>query len=641
MWDGVDAIAWRLLRHNHGRATDTPGLLRACADPDAAVAAEAVDDLDYTIYHQGGWICPTAPAALPFLVALAADPAVAVRVEIIELVARIAGEARTVRLDRVDDAWPAALASATAEILALLDDVDVSVRRAAAYLVGVGGLDATAAVPALWRRLAAEPDRVTRWDLVMSLGSAGADPADLRRLAGHDDLQVRLAAAHALSLGGHDSSPNLEFLQRAVSDRDAAAWSDTAWLGPGPAAIVAETGRLLRGDPELAAAYTIAIGRDGHLEHRIAALAEAADLLVTWRTLTDPLVPFLGERLGDTAAEARFRAAYLLACVEPHAYGARLAELAIDDTLWGSRDRTTAGDAAVWALARGRDLRAVPGLRERLLGGRLGFAPHAEYCCPGIPFRFDLPGIHEVVAALAPTPDLLDAVITAIDRAVVGPDPGIAAVLCDPLGTWGPDAAAAVPSLRRLLTDSPERWQAVAAATALGRIGPGAVPAADDIKALAATGAAEAAVAWWRITAEPRPALALLAADAPALRALARFGPLAASAADRVRASLHSADTWVQVEAAHALARITGDTEASVAVLTQVAAPLIEGAFMPVHQAALKYLADLRAPAHDLATAVLERTRRFRYTGSWRAFDEDQTACTAAHTILSGTTGAP
>jgi hypothetical protein len=429
-----------------------------------------------------------------------------------------------------------------------------------------------------------------------------------------------------------------------VSEPDSAGWADSAWFGPSPTAILHATGGLLRTDPAASAAYAIGLSRHADVNRRVAALGDAADALATWRTVTGTLVPFLGTQLGADHPEIRFRAAYLLACVDPATYADRLAELADDDAVRDGPSHATVGDAAVWALARRSDLRVRPGLRERLLGVRLGFGTRSEHCGYSRAFWFRVPGIHEVLAALGPADGLLDAVVTALDRAVAGPDPGLAAILCQPLGAWGPAAGAAVPPLRRLLTTAPERWQATAAAVALGRIGSGAAVAASELVALARSGAAEAAVAWWRVTGDALSAVDLVALDrgghAP-LRWLAEFGRLAAHRVDHVRVLLGSDDEWKRVEAAHALVCIGGEPETAVAVLTEVARPLADGVVLPVRLVALRYLAEIAASAHeiagpapDIARAVLARSERLRYAGSWRAFDDDETACAAARTIL-------
>jgi hypothetical protein len=268
--------------------------------------------------------------------------------------------------------------------------------------------------------------------------------------------------------------------------------------------------------------------------------------------------------------------AYLLACIEAQAHGARLAELATDETVQNSRTRTMVGDAAVWALTRQRDSRAVPALRARLLGGRLGFASRSEHSGYGTRFWFRLPGIHEVLAAFGPAPELLRR------------------------GRCRDRQGGRRPRSRR-------RCRALRAA---GHVEPG------------------------RGTRGTR-----TASDAErTVGAMASGRGGDRSRPDRtyqVRSMLDSTEPWVRVEAAHALTRITGDTDAAVAVLTQAAAPLADGAFLPVRLAALRYLAELRIPAHDLATAVLHREKRFRYAGSWRGFQDDQTACAAALAILA------
>src|SRR5215475_13844742 len=89
MWAGLDAIDWSGLKHNYGTADGIPPLLRACASADLEVAVKAYSEVENFLYHQGGWVCPAASAALPFLVRLAADPGVRVRPAVIETIARL------------------------------------------------------------------------------------------------------------------------------------------------------------------------------------------------------------------------------------------------------------------------------------------------------------------------------------------------------------------------------------------------------------------------------------------------------------------------------------------------------------------------------------------------------------------------
>jgi hypothetical protein len=107
--DDLNRVGWAGLRPNCGAATDVPELLRACAGGDRQAAVGAVGKLDDSLYYQGGWVCPAASAALPFLVRLAADPEVKVRVMVLDLIARIAAQVSEVAAGQVDPGWPGAL----------------------------------------------------------------------------------------------------------------------------------------------------------------------------------------------------------------------------------------------------------------------------------------------------------------------------------------------------------------------------------------------------------------------------------------------------------------------------------------------------------------------------------------------------
>lgn len=72
-WEQLDAVDWAALEHHHGSAEDVPGLFRRCAGPDPDDAAAASHRLRSTLYHQGGWICSAASAALPFPVEVGRD----------------------------------------------------------------------------------------------------------------------------------------------------------------------------------------------------------------------------------------------------------------------------------------------------------------------------------------------------------------------------------------------------------------------------------------------------------------------------------------------------------------------------------------------------------------------------------------
>ena len=70
---GLDAVDWAALRHAYGSAEDVPRALRDAAADDARRAAEALDHLCHSVYHQGTLYSAT-PHTVPFLARLATEP---------------------------------------------------------------------------------------------------------------------------------------------------------------------------------------------------------------------------------------------------------------------------------------------------------------------------------------------------------------------------------------------------------------------------------------------------------------------------------------------------------------------------------------------------------------------------------------
>ncbi|MDQ1646875.1 MAG: hypothetical protein QOJ50_3059, partial [Cryptosporangiaceae bacterium] len=477
-------------------------------------------------------------------------------------------------------------------------------------------------------------------------GSATADlTAELHGLLHDEDPQLRLAAVHALAAAEPAAaSRELGTLIEAVLRDDAAGWQSSAWIGGARETIVHATGQLLRRDPVAAAAFTIGAGRSPDAGQRIAALGLAAGLLAEWRTVAATVLPYAGGQLEAAEAEARYRAAYVLGCLgaEGAAYAGRLAELSGDEAGRDSRLCYTVGDAAVWALARQHDPRCLPGLSGRLTGDRLGFDDRSSHSPRDAPaFWFSQPGLAETLAPLrAHAPDLVAPVLA---RIAATPDVLLAAQLCDVLAGWGPASARAVPDLLGLLADD-ERWPA--AARALGGIGPAAAPAAAALRRRAEADPRESVAAWahWRATADPDLALTVLLpmlgdeAGRPALSQLADLGAHAVSAEPRLRLLAGSTGEWIRVEAARTHWRVSGDPALAVRVLTGLARPLVDGRCLPISQVALRYLADIGAPAAPavpIAEAVLASPRRLSYFGSWRAFTEDEDLRTSAAALAA------
>ena len=646
MGGALDGIAWKQLKHNYGTAVDIPKWLRACAHHDAGVAGDALAEVDNRLYHQGGWICSAATAALPFLVELAHGSAVHHRHEVVELIGRLAREAVIVQPRFLDTGWQPALDAARPRLLALLDDPDPRVRREATLLVG-GGIRHPEAVRALRQRWRVETDRVTRWDLVLALGTAATWQqedhelrAELVRLLAHDDVQIRLAAVHALT--GSDpvaAIPHVDTLVHAVLHDDAAKWQESAWIGGNRATIVRSTGTLLQTDPAVATAYTIGVGRDGDTDQRVAAMDQAGRVLAEWHTVPGAILPFLGAHLDDAQPEVRYRAAGLLACLGAQAarYADQLATRAADPAMRDSRRRVTVGDAAVWALARQNDARCVPGLVDRLTGDRLGFDATGSYFGRDM-FILWQPAIHEVLIPLGDyAAALVDAIASRLTPAHA--DRFLTANLCEVIAQWGPAAEAALPSIAPLLR-RPD--VAAAGARALGGIGPAASSLATKLR----RGADEPNAAWalWRTGADPELGKDMLIRHVTdhngphrTIRLLADVGPPALACVDRLRRLTRSDDDWTRVEAAHALWRICGKPTEPAAVLTELARPLAEGHCLPVRIVAMRYLATIGTPTEpvaDIARAILDNPRRIANSGGWRTFTEDEDLRTAATRIL-------
>lgn len=86
---GVEEVPWATLSHAYGPATDVPLDLRRLASSDANLRQAAVDALSGTIYHQGDLFTATA-AAIPFLMRIAACPAIPDRAQLLEFLLEIA-----------------------------------------------------------------------------------------------------------------------------------------------------------------------------------------------------------------------------------------------------------------------------------------------------------------------------------------------------------------------------------------------------------------------------------------------------------------------------------------------------------------------------------------------------------------------
>ncbi|MFD9596441.1 hypothetical protein ACFWA9_27370 [Kitasatospora sp. NPDC059973] len=654
MWEGMDAVDWAALGHNYGSAEDVPDLLRRCAGPDPDDAVDAAFDLLNLLFHQGGWICSAAPAALPSLLRLAASPVVPLpshRV-VLELVSRLAAEAGRVAERFLDRGWRSAWEQALPEVLVLLTDPASEIRRDSAHLLGVCESPGEIVLPALVRCWQAEVDPATRLDVVLALGKAvGREPAGpratevlevLRGLLAAPEAQTRLAAVHALAPADPDLPvQQVGVLLEAVRDPGVELWRHTSSVEADVQGVHHWTAALFTGPSPV---FTLGLLEDHpDVDQRVGALAQAGGLLAQWRSVSTDLLPVLAARLDDPAPEVRFRAAELLACLGPAAmdHADEVAVLLGDTASRDTRKRETVAEAALWALARMNDPRCVPGLIELMADTRSGFAAgSAGYPVTAGLHHVVLPSIHEVLGRL---PDHAELLLPAIgEQLAVVTDDRMLYRLCGVLAHWGPAAKGAVPQLLGLLEDD-RTW--AAAANALAGTGVAGTRARDLLLARSNSGEARAAWAYWKVSGEPGPALeALGRADSeggitrPSLRMLADLGPHAARYADRLRALASDNDPWTRVEAAHALWATTGDFEISVPAMTSAVQELANGIYLPVMLPAVRHLAQVGHAAHpaaQLLRGVLARDQRLRSDGGWRGFTQDEAIRAALEELLA------
>ncbi|GHG34645.1 hypothetical protein [Streptomyces zaomyceticus] len=657
MEEGLNAVDWAALRHNYGSAEDVPDLLRRCAGPDPDDAVDAAFDLLNQLFHQGGWICSAAPAALPFLLRLAASPAVPLpsRRAVLELVWRLAAEAGQVAERFLDPGWQSAWERALPKVLVLLTDPAPGIRRDSAHLLAVCDSPGELVLPTLVRAWQAEVDPATRLDVVLALGRAvGREPAGpqatevlevLRGLLDGPEAQTRLAAVHALA----PAAPNLpvqrvDLLLEAVRDPSVELWRHTSSVDAGIKGVHHWTAALFTGPSPT---FTLGLLEDHpDDDQRVGALAQAGALLAQWRSVTADLLPSLAARLDDPTLEVRFRAAELLACLGPAAvaHADEVAVLLDDTAARDTRKRQTAAEAALWALARMNDPRCVPGLIKLMTDTRSGFATGS----PGYPVTDGLhhavlPSVHEVLGCL---PDHAELFLPAIGEQLDAvTDDRVLNSLCRVLAGWGPAAKAAVPQLLGLLEDD-RTW--AAAAKVLARIGVAGNGARDLLLARSSSGEARAEVAawaYWKVGGEPGPALEALghvAAEGsirrPSLRMLADLGPHAAFYADQLRVMAADNDPWTRVEAGHALWATTGDFETSVPAMTSAVQELTNGVYLPVMLPAVRYLTQVGRPARpaaQLLRGVLTGDQRLRSNGCWRGFTQDEAIRAALEELLA------
>jgi hypothetical protein len=124
---------------------------------------------------------------------------------------------------------------------------------------------------------------------------------------------------------------------------------------------------------------------------------------------------------------------------------------------------------------------------------------------------------------------------------------------------------------------------------------------------------------------------------------MADLGPHASCHTQRLRSLTTDRDVWTRVEAAYALWAVTGESDTTAPVLTAALRELAEGAYRPVMLPAVRHLARTGRsgePDIPLLRGVLARNQRFRSSGGWRGFIEDEAIRAAVEELLAASGGA-
>ncbi|MFK0024500.1 hypothetical protein [Streptomyces sp. NPDC090798] len=600
--DALDAVAWDRLESALPRhpAEGVPRALRRLALAGGAATEEHCYPLYSCLAAGNGRVPSAATAALPFLVALAADPGTGARGDLVGLLVSLKRAAEQARPELVDEGWPAQWSRHRGAVLALLADPDPDVRREAVPL-------ADGVVPLLerWR---AETDPAMRLPVLLQLGRVAAEAAEadarpvdevrtvLDGVLRDGDPVMKVAAVIAWAqLDPQEPVRRIDLLVETLSDlavrpRFEEIWYVSAVEEPfSREAVVTWAAELFDHDARTAASFVVrladAAARTGDTELSQAVLDEAWRLLVLRPSAAPALLPVAGRLLDDPADPVRLRAAHLLAVLgrQSARYADRLVTL-LDDPGEDPCLEGTVGDYARWALTRIGDPRAMPGLVERL------YEPYREHYGRG--YCVSDPRLPDVDAVLVPLRAHADVLLPALREAMRhhaahndGHGPLTDAFL-KVLKAWGPDALPALPEVLALMDHARGSLPIVEVLAAMGPGAASAEPALRACKPLNWPGYhGNAAWAASHMGGDRTAALrligdAVLTEEGPyygPVRLLTDFGPAAAPYADRVRHIMENTDGFRRIEAALALWSGTGEPEPSISVLAEFVLPIADG----------------------------------------------------------------
>lgn len=595
-------------------------------------------------------ISSVATAALPFIVALAADPRTGARATLVELLAFLSQVPEETPPESIDPCWPEAWLHAHQTVQPLLADPDPAVRRQAIPLAdGPGRLlerwrterDLSVRLPVLFAlsRLAAAPGAetttVTETRAVLDASLEDPDPV----------LRVTAVVAYAKT-DTEVPVRELDLLLEALTDPTARSRWGTVWY---------ERDYEYPGDRESVAYWTAALFDDtpaqqmGFLTRLSSAVhpGEDADLLravldrcllllVSRRSVEAAVLPLAGGALDHPDPSVRVRAAHLLGMLGPRAtaYADQLAGL-LDDSGEVEFLEGAVSEHACWALTRMDDPRALPGLVDRLC------APFREHYSRG--YNIGEPRRPEIVDVLTPlrahADTLLPSIREELHRDLTDPD-AHGALTSDFLATlkaWETDALPALPEITAHVTD---RWyDATEALAAMGSAAASAAPVLRERMSLEPPNN-RPMLHWalWRIGgADPAEALRAVGETLSAegekpvigmVGHLADFGAEAAPYTDRVRYALTAGKGWTRTHAAIALWSITGDPGPALPYLEEeILAFTAGGDWYGTFHEALRTLIRFRTltPATEAALRILrDQEHRLSPCGDYQAVLQEE-----------------
>ncbi|RPF22253.1 hypothetical protein EDD34_2903 [Myceligenerans xiligouense] len=475
-WDAID---WASLEHNYGSADDIPGLLERCTSVDGDEVANAIAELENALYHQGGWICSAASAALPFLLDFALKPETHHRAAFVHLVWDHCNTWHEVDERWVDAAWPAAAGSVEPQVRDLLADHDPRVRRPAIG-VAAGLLTPPTAEVLLVDLLETEQDQATRIDLLEALSVVlkrdvehASARSVLERVAASDDPQLRIAALLALP-DAADRAGRLVDAARVLPQMDAEPWKESASYDIGLGGVLsAILNTVLPNQDACIQLLTMFLatpqGSPVPDELVRVALAGCGRLVSRRRDAAEIVATLVGPHLTSPEAGTRYTACYLLACVGDAAapYANDIAPLLQDRAVEAKRHaRRPVAAAATWALARIGDVRCLPPVRDELAGRSTNLTT-TKYSSGGSYFTVWDVSIDDVVRPLRAHADvLLPDILTAMTRK---DRPFLTLRLAEVIQDW--DVRGRAPAgVVSLLKHDEMWWHAAIAIGSLGRV---------------------------------------------------------------------------------------------------------------------------------------------------------------------------